>query len=347
MSDPNTVRVLSLSGGGERGYISLVFLQRFLNQWGMVGTLAQNFDVICGTSIGGICSLGFGLGKSVADLIPFFTEEGQWIFTIRTTQDVIDESVNASEPSNVPNGLQKAIILGNNDQYYTSFDPVNSNYGSARLRSVITGVLGTNTLADMQTNILVPSLQSSTSRAIFFSNVNLPQFSGQSELAVNVALATSAAPTFLPPVNFGGHQYIDGGLYQNSPASLGLSLARVTRPTTKRACVLSIGTGIAPEHDFSTPAGGGGIPFETTAQTLYNLLTVGIPTVASAIDTDLYLRSQYQLDNLFYYSFNPILDDVELDITTPTYLSYLEDTANTWYDNDTANITNFIGHLTA
>jgi hypothetical protein len=347
MSDPNTVRILSLSGGGERGYISLVFLQRFLNQWGMVGTLAQNFDVICGTSIGGICALSFGLGKSVADLIPFFTEEGQWIFTIRTAEDVLLGYINASLPSNVPDGPQKFLILSDNDQYYRSVDPINSNYGSARLRSVITGVMGTNTLADMQTNILVPSLQSSTSRAVFFSNVNLPQFAGQTELAVNVALATSAAPTFLPPVNFGGHQYIDGGLYQNSPASLGLSLARVTKPTAKRACVLSIGTGEAPEHDFSEPAGGSNIPFETTGQTLYNLLTVGIPTVASAIDTDLYLRSQYQLDDLFYYSFNPILTDIELDITTPTYLTYLEDAANTWYDNDTANITNFIGHLTA
>ena len=100
MSDPNTVRVLSLSGGGERGYISLVFLQRFLNQWGMVGTLAQNFDVICGTSIGGICSLGFGLGKSVADLVPFFTEEGQWIFTIRTAEDELLGSINATKSCN-------------------------------------------------------------------------------------------------------------------------------------------------------------------------------------------------------------------------------------------------------
>ena len=347
MSDPNTVRVLSLSGGGERGYISLVFLQRFLNQWGMVGTLAQNFDVICGTSIGGICALNFGLGKSVADLIPFFTVEGPWIFTNRTVEDVLAGSIDASLPSNVPNGVEKFAILGNNDQYYASVDPVNSNYGSARLRSLLNTLMGSNTLANMQTNVLIPSLQANTSRSIFFSNVNLPQFSGQNELAVNVALATSAAPTYLPPVNFGGNQYIDGGIYQNNPTSLGLSLARVNKPTAKRACVLSIGTGIAEDHDISVPPIGSGIPFEDTAQLLYNLLQVGIPAVSSAIDTDLYLRSQYTLDNLFYYSFNPVLNDVELDVTTPTYLTYLEDSANTWYNNDTANITNFIGHLNA
>jgi patatin-like phospholipase/acyl hydrolase len=345
MSDPNTVRVLSLSGGGERGYISLVFLQRFLNQWGMVGTLAQNFDVICGTSIGGICSLGFGLGKSVADLVPFFTEEGQWIFTIRTAEDVLLGSINASDPSNVPNDLQKVAIIADNDQFYKSVSTA-SNYGSARLKSVITNVLGTNTMANMQTNILIPSLRSNTSKAVFFSNADYPQFIGQTELAVNVALATSAAPLYLPPVTFGGNEYIDGGLYQNSPTGLGLTLAKVKRPTAKRACVLSIGTGTSPDHDFSSPPDGG-LPFETSATTLLNLLTIAIPNVALTTDIDLFLRSQYTLDNLFYYSFNPVLTNTDLDNTTPAFLTYLSDAANTWYDNDTANITNFIGHLTA
>ena len=348
MSDPSTIRILSLNGGGTRGYTSLVFLQRFLQQWGMTGTIAQNFDVISGTSIGGISALGFGLGKTVEDLIPFFTQEGQWVFTIRTAEDVIEGSINASEPSNRPNLAQKIAILGDNDWFYQATDPA-SNYGSSHLKAVLQGIAGTSTLADMQTNVLIPSLQTTTTKAVFFSNVNYSNFIGQNELAVNVALATSAAPTYFAPISFNGHTYIDGGIYQNSPAQLGLTLAKTIKPTAKRACLLQLGTGTNPDHDISDPFGT--VPFVGTAKSLADTFGAAIPAVTRAGDTDLFLRNQYTLERLFYYSYAPVLDsenqDTDLDNTDPSFFTYLASVANNWYDNDLANITNFIGHLNA
>ena len=71
--DCNTVRVLSLDGGGIRGYLSLKWLQRFISQWGVNGNeLWKYFDVICGTSIGGIAALSYAYGKSPDELKPFF-----------------------------------------------------------------------------------------------------------------------------------------------------------------------------------------------------------------------------------------------------------------------------------
>ncbi len=74
MSDPNTVRILEFDGGGERGYLSNTFFNRFVQQWGIdPATLAQQFDVICGTSVGGILALAYATGRTPAELMPFFT----------------------------------------------------------------------------------------------------------------------------------------------------------------------------------------------------------------------------------------------------------------------------------
>ena len=87
--DTNTIRVLSLDGGGVRGYLSLKFLQRFVAQWGInPNELWKYFDVICGTSIGGIQALAYAYGKSTQDLEPFFREKAKKVFTIRTATDV-------------------------------------------------------------------------------------------------------------------------------------------------------------------------------------------------------------------------------------------------------------------
>ncbi len=348
MSDTNTLRVLALNGGGMRGYLSLVFLQRFLNQWGMVGTLADNFDVICGTSIGGISALGFGLGKSVDDLLPFFTEQGEWIFTIRTAGDVLNGSIDSSEPSNRPNSVQMALILGDNDQFYNSVD-LNSNYGSSRLNSVLSGIFGNNTMVNMQTNILVTGCSTNTSAPVLFSNVNLTGYTGASTLVRNVARATSAAPLYLPPFTFDGVTYVDGGLSANNCSSYGLTLAKRIKPTAKRVCLLNLGTGVPPPHQWSISYSG--IPFTGTAATLPEIIGVSLSTPNFLMENDLFFRSNYTLEDLFYYNFAPVLDpdtqDISLDNSDPSFIDYMYQTANTWYDNDIANITNFIGHLTA
>ena len=199
MADPRTLRILELDGGGERGYMSLKFLQRFVGQWGIdPREIWKNFDIICGTSIGGIMALALAFGKSLDELEPFFVNDGPWVFTIRTAGDVAIGSNDASEPSNRPNTAQKALILADNDQFYRSVSS-SSNYGSARLKSALLGEFGNSTLQDLKTNILVPSYQNDTNSPVLFSNLNFPDFIGQNELISNVALATSAAPIYLPP----------------------------------------------------------------------------------------------------------------------------------------------------
>src|ERR1043165_7312737 len=85
MSDPNTVRILEIDGGGERGYLSSLFLQKFIQLWGIdQADLWKNFNVICGTSVGGILALALAQGKTTDELIPFFLNEGPYVFSLGT-----------------------------------------------------------------------------------------------------------------------------------------------------------------------------------------------------------------------------------------------------------------------
>ena len=93
MSDPNTLRVLSLDGGGMRGYISCVFMELFVQQWGInPNEIWKYFDVIVGSSIGGIQAMAYSIGLSPTDISGFFTNDGQWIFTTSS-------SIPSSQPS--------------------------------------------------------------------------------------------------------------------------------------------------------------------------------------------------------------------------------------------------------
>lgn len=251
MSDPNTIRILELDGGGERGYLSLKFFERFIQQWGInPSEIAQNFDVICGTSIGGILALGFGLGVTPAVISPFFTVQGPYIFSLGTSTGIPPIPPIPPIASSRPNSVQKLALILANTPFYSSSGFYVNDYGSGLLNATIAGICGTNTMQDLQTNVLIPTFEYPTKRFTLCSNLNYPGFNGQNELVTNVALATSAAPVYLPSLVLSNTTagklngtYIDGGVYQNNPASLGLTLGKMIKPNANRACVLSLGTG--------------------------------------------------------------------------------------------------------
>jgi len=73
-------------GGGERGYLADKFLIQFVQLWGIdPGDIWKHFDVICGTSIGGILALALAAGRTPEQLLPFFTNQGPYIFSTNGT----------------------------------------------------------------------------------------------------------------------------------------------------------------------------------------------------------------------------------------------------------------------
>lgn len=358
--DSNTVRVLSLDGGGVRGYLSLKWLQRFIRQWGVAGSdLWKYFDVIAGTSIGGITALGYAYGKSPDELEPFFVDEAKRLFTIRTAAELALGQCNANTDSNRPSLTQKIIILlgdavYDRDAFYYPACPLEtggtSNYGSNVLQSVLEGQFGSDTMQELKTKALIPGYELDTTKYVLFSNYNDVLFQGQNESLVNVARATSAAPAYLPSWSFNNHTYLDGGVYQNNPAELALTLAKAAKPTANRSCVLSIGTGIG-EMVFYKPSSELLTDSQNAISTIFSLFNVATTGGQESVDFNLKMRSSRTLEQLYYYRFQPTLDqenqNTELDNSDVSFLQYMENLANTEFNADIDNITTFLGHLTA
>lgn len=348
MADPNTARVLGLPGGGTRGYLQNLSMKLWLDQAGLPqDEIWKYFDIIGGTSVGGINALAYAFGLTPDENYNFYLEESPWIFTIRQVSDI---GINASVPSNRPNIPQKVGILALNDQFYNAVDPINSNYGGARIRSALDTVFGNATMQDLKTNVVIPAFEKDTQSYILFSNLDLPGLTGKDELIKNVALATSAAHLYLPPHIFNGHTYLDGGVFQNNPTRIALSLAKQIKPISNRFCVYCPGTGLLPDLGLQGPDPGPPLPFEDAAKTLIEAFNSSLNGNAEAVHAGLLIESQYSLSNLYYYMTRPTLapeQDTELDNTDPDYWEYLTTLGEDWFTTDAANIANFTGHFLA
>lgn len=361
MSDPNTLRILELDGGGERGYLSLKFLQLFLNQWLGPSTtnIAPYFDVICGTSIGGIIALTLAAGQNPYNLDSFFTVQGKQLF-----------STNGVD-SNRASTLDKIFSLTVSGVPFYSTQGTSNTYGSNLLVSELQTMFGANTMQSLQTKVVIPTYKvdlrqdNTISKGVYTlcSNVNTPGFVGQNELISNVGLVTSAAPFYLPSrlitsvnpedTTYLNGRYADGGLYANNSASFGRNLAQILKPNANRCCVLSIGTGRG-EMGFDDPTPNllrltDSDPLVSVTN-LFGLFDVASTGGQESVAQNLFFESQYTLSRLYYYRFQPVLDtalDTELDNTDDSTLTYYANTSSNYYNSDLDNITTFIGHLTA
>lgn len=387
MSDPNTLRILSLDGGGVRGLISATFMELFVQKWGIdPKTLWQYFDVITGSSIGGISALGYAFGLSPTDLKSFFINDAPWIFTTST-----------STPSVQPSTLTKiSTMLGGNSSFYPSSTP---GIGTQRLYSKLSSVFGSKTLQDMKTTVLITSFEKNdadpdfepyTNTPVYFSNSSItPILRGQTLDAVDVCMATSAAPLYFPAwqIEQTGYpdSYIDGGVVQNNPSSYGLAVAKALKPTANRFCVLSVGTGLgdvgfAPDtisfkrqHQqqlalFRTSPELFAVQYNISLKELerfqqldalgafegaYLLMDlIGIMTTGpqECVANELQTTADYTLDNLYQYRMQGYLDpskNTDLDNSSPDILAYYQEWATNTFNNDIDAISTFLGYLTA
>lgn len=232
-------RVLSLDGGGMKGLFSAYFMKRFCQDAGIPGNeIYKHFDIIAGSSIGGIAALGYAFGLSPDDLINFFRTKGSTIF---------------------PGGL-----LGSLKQLY-NFIIYGYIYNNGPLKTELNTIFQEAKMFQLKTNVLITSVETRTIhsttvgdeslvtslyyRPVIFSNMKQPDLEGQNYLIKDVALATSAAPIYFPEatiseVTDSNLAFMDGGIYQNNPSALEWAMANSIAPSVNRICVLSVGCGL-------------------------------------------------------------------------------------------------------
>lgn len=173
--------------------------------------LAERFDLICGTSVGGILALGLAHEIPAKKLKAFFVERGREIFGWRLALK----------------GL--------------AFFAKHTNTG---LKSVLTDNFKEATIGDLGHPVLIPTVNYSTGIAKIFKTPHHEKYEIDHGIRlVDVAMATSAAPTYFPIYATDRGKFVDGGLIANAPGLLGLHEA-VERlgVDEKNIRVLSIGT---------------------------------------------------------------------------------------------------------
>lgn len=197
VTPPAPLRVLCLDGGGLLGLATASFLARTEQRLG--ARFADRFDVFCGTSTGGILALGLAHGMSAEALVRIYDEMGPKVFP---------------RPS----------LLARPWRFLASW--MWPRYAATPLRELLEQHLGDATLGDVQRRgkfVAITALNLRTGEPYVFKTDHADGLVRDAGIRlVDVALATSAAPTYFPPARVqmpGGsvETLADGGVFANDP----------------------------------------------------------------------------------------------------------------------------------
>jgi patatin-like phospholipase/acyl hydrolase len=218
-------QILALSGGGYRGLYAAEILKRLEEQNGSE-PLARRFDLIAGTSVGGILALGLACEIPAARLVEVFEKRGRDIFPRNSILGILARHI----------GFMDRFVFG-----FTS-----SRYGAKGLRDTLAeaDLFSARILDHCLHPVIVPAVNYSTGTARVFKTPHHPDFKlDYVHSLVDIALATSAAPVFFPHHVIDNQIYVDGGLVANGPALLALHEAeKFFGRDAREVHVLSVGT---------------------------------------------------------------------------------------------------------
>lgn len=181
-------RILTIDGGGIKGVFPAAFIAGIEDKLG--NPITDYFDMIAGTSTGGIIALALGLGMTGQEILELYCRNAKRIF---------------------PSGLGPSLR-----------GIFRSKYTTAVLRDVLEEVFEDRRLGESRTRLLIPSLNLASERVHLYKTSHHPDLiQDYNLLAVEVALATVAAPTYFPiHLSADGVPYIDGSVWAHNPLGL-------------------------------------------------------------------------------------------------------------------------------
>jgi hypothetical protein len=197
-------KILAIDGGGMRGYMPAAILAELERRADK--PCAEIFDVMAGTSVGGITVGGLGSGQSAAAMLKFFTEDGPAIF--------------GSPQEFGECGIDKP------------------RFAADTIESCLMRRLGLGALGDVKAKILMPAFDLTINKLTLFKS-----YAPGTAKLWQAARATSAAPSYFPAATIGGLVLWDGGVMANNPAGLALADAISIWGPEEDYQVLAIGTG--------------------------------------------------------------------------------------------------------
>lgn len=239
------VRVLTLDGGGIRGIVELEILRQIEQSLGVQIPVQAFFDLIVGTSTGGIIALGLGaMNWTVSECIEQFELLSRSAFTRRAGTGLpligfLVENYHHSkyETKSLERTMTEAFT---NDKYL---------FGGPRMSGL--------PQSPVKVAVIATSLSART--PVVFANYNracsdkLPyhfQRAERTSLELKIweaARSTSAAPRYFRPFHHEPTQkgYVDGAIYHNNPINVAEQERKLLWPELEESfpdIVLSLGT---------------------------------------------------------------------------------------------------------
>jgi len=214
--------ILSMDGGGIRGLLTIILLERIEKE---IPDFLSKIDLFAGTSAGGILALALAMGKKTSEVRALYEEFSDIVFE----RTLFDKMINLWG------------FLG-------------SKYSNKNLYRVLHEEFGNRTLASLSKKVLISTFDLDSKpkrfndtrgwRAKFYHN-----FSGKDndaeEKVIDVAVKTATAPTYFPIYK----GFIDGGVVANNPSVCALAQA-INPPTGGQKLndirLFSLGTGKNP-----------------------------------------------------------------------------------------------------
>jgi len=222
------IKILSVDGGGIKGIIPSMVLQdmkKRLVRKGNREEFNQLFDVIAGTSTGGLIALYLAKPnyQGVDELVDLYKNKGNDIF-----------------PTYLPEWLM--VIK----QFFRP------KYGVKCFERILEELFEDYTIKDATTNILISGFDMHSMTPYFFKR--RPDIAGgykdKNFYMKDVARATSAAPTYFPSANVKSiisegmeYAFVDGGVFLNNPVLSAYIEARKIYPEAEKYIIVSLGTG--------------------------------------------------------------------------------------------------------
>ncbi len=224
--------ILTIDGGGIRGIFPAMFLasieaelkSRGVEKW----QIYQNFQLMSGTSTGGIIAIALGLGIAAAEILDLYVNNASKIFGSKK-------------------GLLKQIS-------YSSYNRnALENLVREKFQEINNGI--DPRLGDVKTPVCIPIYDLVEGKPSVLKSKYHPKFVRDYHIpAYKVALATSAAPTFFDPystkyIDLHGNEKnfsnkVDGGVVANNPTLLSLIEAqKAFKVPLSNIRILSLGTG--------------------------------------------------------------------------------------------------------
>lgn len=270
------IRVLAVDGGGVRGILPVRVLVALEEMTGW--RIADLFDILVGTSIGGIGILGLvrpgddGAPRWTAhDLLEVYSTRASEIFpdtSLSWPQSLQQVSELIRRPS------PTAALLGSNPRLG------NARYDPAGLIDILTGQLGGTMLGEALQHTIVTSYDVRSQKPVIFDSAAVQTGEQDDVPMITVARATTAAPSYFPPMvdtdeNGEERILVDGGIFANNPALLGYQAALNRGGSDTGVVLVSLGTGLHGPNSTLTRSEYMGLSWFRLAQSLLESAQVG------------------------------------------------------------------------